>query len=105
MFDSTEKNKNHSRFNIDDHIIRLHYLDGFGWRGMAIELLINLDFVYDLCYSTFETDQKIAHGSLPKAISDRIETLLEQDLSSLELDYFVHPGASSSNSYYLTVNQ
>ena len=105
MLDSKGENQVNSKFDIDEHFLRLYYSDGFGWRLLGIKLLVNLDFNYYLSFETYEISETTKHGTLPLAIIEKLKMLLECNLTSLDEDYFIHPGASNSSSYYLTINQ
>lgn len=108
MTDKPTQNDNPTHLDENEHFFRLAYGDGFGWRLLSVILLVDLDFNYQLNWSTFqegEENEKIKKGTLPNLLREKIEILLKTDLGLLEESYFIHEGASGTSSYYLAVNQ
>ena len=74
---NTSKTEKVNAFNIEEHILRYGYLDGFGERLLSIELLVNLDFQFELRYNSFQEDQIINSGVLPNIICAELRELIE----------------------------
>lgn len=105
MSNKNQEKEKPVKFNIEEHITQLRYSDGFSWRLLGINLLIDFDFQYELSLETFESSMEIKTGILPNQICEKLKMLIEVDLDTIEPDYFIHAGASDYSSYHLTINQ
>ena len=78
-----------------DYIFSFSKYDGFSYRLLTIQLLIDYDFNYILQMSVFEHENKTKNisnefqekGKLPEKIFDYLEILLDSDLKSLKQKY------------------
>lgn len=99
------KNDTPNSFNNEEHLVKFTYLDGFCDRLLNIELLLDLDFNFELTYSTFQLDQKRKQGKLPNEIRTDLLALIELDLSQLNESYEIHEGATDFPFYTMMMNQ
>ena len=99
------KNGKINIFNIEQHLIRIGYFDGFCERLLDIELLVDLELNFELSFCTFRSEQITKHGKLPDIINTELLELIELDLSLLKEDYNIHEGATDFPFYVIVVNQ
>ena len=92
-------------FNSEEHLIRLGYLDGFCERLLSIELLVDLGLNFELSFSTFQSEETTKRGTLPNHTRAELIELIELDLSSLDEDYNIAPGATDYPFYTIEINQ
>ncbi len=102
---NTDKKIKIKALNTEKHLLKLSYFDGFSEQLLQIELWVDLDFNYQLSYSTFQSEEVCMEGQLPQKIKSELATLIDHELTSLKTDYHIHEGATDFSSYAITINQ
>lgn len=92
-------------FNKEEHLLRFGYSDGFCERLLHIELWVDLDFNFELSYSTFQSETVNKQGILPASIRGGLMELLAGNLSLLKENYYIHEGATDFPVYTWLFNQ